>query len=156
MENIFLLYIQESEKVLKLYSRKSIYVKECWPRVCIRCESRSNPTEMCRYYRTEWEGCAAIQRDLLAGEVADKNFTKRKMQEESQQEKCRVLHLGRNILKHQYVLGAPKLESSSAEKYLGVLVGTWLNMSQQYGLSTRRLTAFLVTSGRVSPAGQGS
>lgn len=45
--------------------------------------------------------------------------------------KWKVLHLGRNNLKHKYVLGITQLESSSVEKYLGVLLDVKLNMSQQ-------------------------
>jgi len=44
--------------------------------------------------------------------------------------KCKILHLGRNNPRHQYMLGAAQLENSLAEKDLGVLVDTRLNMSQ--------------------------
>lgn len=45
--------------------------------------------------------------------------------------KCKIQPLGRNNLRHQYILGADWLESSSAEKDLGVLVDSKLNMNQQ-------------------------
>jgi len=45
--------------------------------------------------------------------------------------KCKVPHLGRNNPRHQYTLGATTLESSLAGKYLGMLMNTRLNLSQQ-------------------------
>ncbi|KAK4807167.1 hypothetical protein QYF61_024287 [Mycteria americana] len=39
---------------------------------------------------------------------------------------------------HHYMLGAAQLESSFAEKALGVLVETKLNMSQQYALGAKK------------------
>ena len=61
-------------------------------------------------------------------------------------ETCQILHLGRNNPMHQYMLGAIQLESSMAEKNLGVLVDTRLNMSQQCALAALD---------KVLPAGQG-
>jgi len=72
------------------------------------------------------KGCAAILQDLdrLANWV-EWNLMKFNMG------KCTVLHLGRNNPMHQYRLRADLLESSSAERDLGILVDDKLTMSQQ-------------------------
>jgi len=71
------------------------------------------------------EGCAAIQCDLDRMESwAERNLMR------FNKGKCRVLHLGRNSLMHQYRLGVDLLESSSVEKDLGFLVYNRLTMSQ--------------------------
>ena len=78
------------------------------------------------------EGRAAIQRDLNRLEKwADRNLMK------LNKEKHKVLHLGRNNPMHQCVLWATQLENSFAEKDLGVLVDTRLNMSQQCALAAK-------------------
>lgn len=70
------------------------------------------------------EGCAAIQRDMNRLEKwTNRNLIK------LDKEKCKVLHLERNNLRHQYILEATWLEGSLAENDIMVLVDTELNVS---------------------------
>ncbi|GAB0175865.1 mitochondrial enolase superfamily member 1 [Grus japonensis] len=57
--------------------------------------------------------------------------------------KCKILHLERNSLMHQYMLGATHLESSLAEKDPGLLVNTKLNMSRQHALAAKKAGGIL-------------
>lgn len=70
--------------------------------------------------------CATIQRALNRLEKrTEKNIMR------FDKEKCKDLPLERNSFVYKYMLGANWLESSFAEKGLGVLVDKQLNMSQR-------------------------
>jgi len=56
---------------------------------------------------------------------------------------CRILHLGWSNAGHKYKLGDEWLESSPAERDLGVLAGSRLHRSQPRALATQRANSTL-------------
>jgi len=57
--------------------------------------------------------------------------------------KCWILHLGRGDPGYKYRLGNERMENCSAERDLGILVDSKLNMRQQCALAAKRANCTL-------------
>jgi len=96
------------------------------------------------------EGRKTLQRDLNGldqwAKVNCKSFNKAK---------CRILHLDHNNSMQRYRLGEEWLESCLAEKDLGVLVDSQLNMSQQGSQMAKKTSGILACISNSVGAGAG-
>ncbi|GAB0187908.1 mitochondrial enolase superfamily member 1 [Grus japonensis] len=98
------------------------------------------PSLMGKYNKPEGHATlvpqSQVQRDLnRLNKQANRNLMK------FSKEKCKLLRLGRNNPRHQYVLGAAQLDSSLAEKGPGCPLGH--QVDQQWALAAKKANGIL-------------